>query len=139
MSDIERVGISLDKNLLSMFDELIARQGYPNRSEAVRDMIRDHLSKDTLAQPDVQAVAGLFMVYDHHSSTLTQKLTDLQHDHLLQVIVSTHVHLDHHNCLEVIIMKGKIGEIEKLSNTITALKGVKLSRVNIMANSEILT
>ncbi len=137
MSDIERIGISLDKNLLSMFDELIGQRGYPNRSEAIRDMIRDQLSKDTLAQPDAQAVAGLFMVYDHHSSTLTQKLTDLQHNHLLHVIVSTHVHLDHHNCLEVIIMKGKVGEIEKLANNITALKGVKLSRVNIMAKSDI--
>ncbi len=136
MSNLERIGISLDKELLSMFDEMIERHSYPNRSEAVRDLIRDRLSADELSRPTVRAVAGLFMVYDHHSTALSQKLIKLQHNHLLQVIASTHVHLDHHNCLEVIIMKGKVGEIEKLANKITALKGVKLSRVNIMAKTE---
>lgn len=138
MSELERVGISLDKKLLAKFDDLISRQSYPNRSEAIRDMIRDRLSEDHLAKPSTQVVAGLFMVYDHHSTTLTRKLIDLQHNHLLKVIVSTHIHLDHHNCLEVIIMKGKVGEIEKLANNITALKGVKLSRINIIPQMDLL-
>jgi len=132
MDKIERVGVSLDKTLLGEFDHLISKQGYTNRSEAIRDLIRESLSKDKLANPAAPAVAGVFLVYDHHFTKLTDKLLKLQHSHLLQVIASTHVHLDHHNCLEVIILKGKVKDIEDLANNITALKGVKLSRMNLM-------
>lgn len=133
MSTIERVGVSLEKDLLSQFDTLIDAQGYVNRSEAIRDLIRESLSKKQLANPSASAVAGVFLVYDHHSTKLTDKLLKLQHSHLLQVIASTHIHLDHHNCLEVIILKGKVKDIEKLANNIAALKGVKLSRMNLMS------
>jgi len=139
MSKVERIGVSLDKNLLSLFDKLIAKQGYQNRSEAIRDLIRKCLSEEQLAKPTTQAVAGVFLVYDHHSTKLSQKLVDLQHNHLLQVIASTHVHLDADNCLEVIILKGKVKEIEKVANRITCLRGVKLSRMNIMTTGEELT
>jgi CopG family nickel-responsive transcriptional regulator len=136
MSQTERVGVSLDRKLLSMFDELIAGQGYSNRSEAIRDLIRSRLSQEQLAKPTTLAVAGVFLVYDHHSTRLSGKLVDLQHGHLLQVIASIHIHLDHHNCLEVIILKGKVREIEKVANDMACLKGVKLSRVNIMTTGE---
>lgn len=136
MSKIERVGVSLDKKLLSLFDRLIAKQGYENRSEAIRNLIRDRLSQEQLTKPATQAVAGIFLVYDHHSTKLSGNLVELQHNHLLHVIASTHVHLDHDNCLEVIILKGKVREIEELANNIAALKGVKLSRVNIMTTGE---
>jgi CopG family nickel-responsive transcriptional regulator len=139
MSQTERVGVSLDKNLLGMFDELIARQGYTNRSEAIRDLIRNRLSEERLAKPSTKAVAGVFLVYDHHSTQLSGKLIELQHSHLLKVIAATHVHLDHHNCLEVIILKGKVGEVEKVANSIACLKGVKLSKVNVMTTGEDLT
>lgn len=139
MSKTERVGVSLDKKLLSMFDKLIRKQGYSNRSEAIRDLIRNRLSEEQLSEPTTEAVAGVFLVYDHHSTKLPGRLVALQHSHLLQVIASTHVHLDHDNCLEVIILKGKVGEIEKLANNITCLKGVKLSRMNIMTTGEQLT
>lgn len=132
MSTIERVGVSLEKDLLCQFDELIGKQGYTNRSEAIRDLIRDRLSQQQLANPQAEAVAGVLLVYDHHSTKLADKLLHLQHTHLLQVIAATHVHLDHHNCLEVIILKGRVKEIEKLADNIAALKGVKLSRVNLM-------
>lgn len=135
MSEIERVGVSLDKKLLGRFDTLINKQGYTNRSEAIRDLIRGRLSQEQLANPQMEAVAGVFLVYDHHSTKLSDKLIKLQHSHLLQVITSTHVHLDHNNCLEVIILKGKVREIEKLANNIAALKGVKLSRVNLMSTA----
>ena len=136
MSKTERVGVSLDKKLLTMFDQLIAKQGYANRSEAIRDLIRNRLSEELLTDPTSQATAGVFLIYNHHVTKLSQKLVDLQHNHLLQVIASTHVHLDHHNCLEVIILKGKVKEIEKLGNSISSLKGVKLSRINIMTTGE---
>ena len=139
MGQTERVGVSLDSKLLSMFDELIGKQGYSNRSEAIRDMIRDRLSAERLAKPSTRAVAGVFLVYDHHSTQLSGKLVELQHSHLLQVIASTHIHLDHHNCLEVIILKGKVKEIEKVANSMACLKGVKLSKVNVMTTGEDLT
>jgi len=134
MSDIERIGISLDRDLLALFDQVIADDGYKNRSEAIRDLIRDRLSRKRLADPEARAVAGVFLVYDHHEAQLAQKLMDIQHNHLLEVTASTHVHLDHHNCLEIIILKGQVEEIENLGNRIAALKGVKLSRLNIMAS-----
>jgi len=136
MSKIERVGVSLDKKLLTMFDELIAKQGYANRSEAIRDLIRNRLSEEQLADPTSQATAGVFLIYDHHEAKLSQKLVDIQHNHLLEVIASTHVHLDHNNCLEAIILKGKVKEIEKLGNNIASLKGIKLSRMNMMTTGE---
>ena len=135
MSQIERVGVSLDKELLSMFDELIGTQGYSSRSEAIRDLIRERLSQKQLAKPNAKAVAGIFLVYDHHSTSLSEKLIDLQHNHLLHVIASTHIHLDHHNCLEIIILKGKVKEIEDLANQMASLKGVKLSKTNMITSN----
>lgn len=136
MSKIERVGVSLEQSLLGQFDKLIEKQGYTNRSEAVRDLIRDSLSREKLANPAATAVAGVFLVYDHHATKLADKLLKLQHSHLLQVIAATHVHLDHHNCLEVIILKGKVKDIEDLANRMTSLKGVKLGRLNVMSVEE---
>lgn len=139
MSKLERVGISLDQLLLAQFDKLIEGQGYPNRSEAIRDLIRDRLSHEQLAKPNAQAVAGIFLIYDHHSAKLSNKLIELQHHHLLHVIASTHIHLDHHNCLEVIFVKGKAGEIQQLADNMASLKGVKLSRTNMMTTGKELT
>lgn len=139
MAKTERIGISLDRKLLSMFDGLIAQHGYQNRSEAIRDLIRRRLAEQELTKPDAKAVAGLFLVYNHHSTRLSQKLTDLQHNHLLQVVSSIHVHLDHENCLEIIILKGRVKDIEQISDKITSLKGIKLSRVNTLTTGEKLT
>ncbi|MFA6424607.1 MAG: nickel-responsive transcriptional regulator NikR [Phycisphaerae bacterium] len=133
MSKIERVGITIEKELLPAFDALIAAEGYTNRSKAICDLIRERLSQKQLSQSSAYAVAGVFLIYDHHETKLSQKLVGLQHNHLLEVIASTHVHLDHHNCLEVIMLRGKVMDIEKLGNNITSLKGVKLSRMNMMA------
>jgi CopG family nickel-responsive transcriptional regulator len=139
MAKTERIGISLDRKLLSMFDGLIAQQGYQNRSEAIRDLIRRRLAEQELTKPTAKAIAGLFLVYNHHSTRLSQKLTDLQHNHLLQVVSSIHVHLDHENCLEIIILKGRVKDIQQISDKITSLKGIKLSRVNILTTGEKLT
>ncbi len=136
MKQVERIGVSLDKKLLAMFDQLIARQGYTNRSEAIRDLIRDRLSQEELAKPTTQAVAAVCVVYDHHSTRLSEKLVGLQHGHLLKTVASMHVHLDRDNCLEVIILRGKVKEIKKVADKITCLKGVKLSRVNITTTGE---
>lgn len=134
MADIERVGVSLDKKLLLRFDELIAEQGYQNRSEAIRDLIREKLSTERLAEPNNEAVAAVCLVYDHHASGLMQKLTELQHCHLLQTICTMHIHLDAHDCMEVIVLRGKVGEINKTAENIISQKGVRLGRINIVAS-----
>jgi len=136
MSDLERGGISLDQSLLELFDGLIRRRGYPNRSEAIRDLIRRELSEEQLAQPDSRAIAGIFLIYDHHNPAVHQKLIEHQHNHLLEVISSIHVHLDHHNCLEIIILKGKVGDIQSRAEQITSMKGIKLSRSCLMSPGE---
>ena len=133
MRRIERVGVSLDKKLLSMFDKLITKQGYQNRSEAIRDLIRQQISSERLKNPKAKAVAAVVLVYDHHSTKLIDRLTDLQHSHILQTISSMHIHLDEHDCLEVIVLRGRVGEINKMAEGIISLKGVKLGRINLVA------
>jgi CopG family nickel-responsive transcriptional regulator len=131
--NLERVGIAIESSLLAAFDKLIEKQGYANRSEAVRDMVRERLAQEKLKRPSGKAVAGIFLVYDHYATDLTHKLLELQHSHILQTISSTHIHLDHYNCLEVIILKGAVGELKKIADLLTSLKGVKLGRLNLMA------
>ncbi len=133
MEQIERVGVSLDKKLLSTFDKLIAKQGYGSRSEAIRDLIRQRISSERLSNPKARAVATVLLVYDHHSTKLMEKVTDLQHLHILQTISSMHIHLDEHDCLEVIVLRGRVGEINKMAENIVSLKGVKLGRINLVA------
>lgn len=135
MSNVERIGISIEKNLLSVFDQLISKQGYPNRSEALRDMIREKLDKEQLKNPKADAVAAVFMIYDHHNTKLSQKLLGLQHSHLLKTISSMHVHISYNECLEVIVLQGRVGEIVKLGENIVSLKGVKLGKINLMATN----
>ena len=133
MTQLERIGVSLDKELLSMFDKFIAGQGYQSRSEAIRDLVRQQLSDEQLGNPKAKAVAVVLLVYDHHSTKLMEKLTGLQHSHLLQTISSIHIHLDEHDCLEIIVLRGRVGEINKMAESIISLKGVKLGRINLVA------
>jgi len=133
MAELERIGISLDKDLLVDFDKMIAGQGYQSRSEAIRDLVRQQLSQERLADPKAEAVAAVFLVYDHHAANLAEKLIAIQHSHLLQAISSLHVHLDHHDCLEIIVLRGRVGEIHRVGENILSMKGVKLGRVNLVA------
>jgi len=136
MANVQRVGISVEELLLRRFDKLIARAGYANRSEAIRDLIREKLTAEQLANPKTKAVAAVFVVYDHHQHGLGQKLTALQHSHLLKTISSMHVHIGHHDCLEVILLRGKVREITKLADNIVSLRGVKSGTVNLIAVDE---
>ena len=133
MVNIERIGVSLDKRLLADFDKHISTKGYRNRSEAIRDIIRQRLSDERLSNPKAKAVAVVYIVYDHHATKLMQKLTDLQHSHLLQTICSVHIHLDAHDCMEVIVLKGRVGEINRVAENILSQKGVKLGRINLVS------
>jgi CopG family nickel-responsive transcriptional regulator len=133
MDQLERIGISLDKKLLSTFDKLITRQGYRSRSEAIRDLIRQQLSQERLSNPKAEAVAAVLVVYDHHATKLAERLINVQHSHILHAISSLHVHLDEHDCLEVVVLRGRVSEINKLAENILSLKGVKLGRINLLA------
>jgi len=133
MKQIERIGVSLDKRLLSQFDKAIAKQGYQSRSEAIRDLVRQQLSEERLKNQKAKAIAAVCVVYDHHFTGLMERLIDLQHSHLLQTISSMHIHLDEHDCLEIIVLRGRVGEINKMAENILSQKGVKLGRINILA------
>jgi CopG family nickel-responsive transcriptional regulator len=132
MTKIERVGVSLEKELLWAFDKLISAQGYQSRSEAIRNLIRRQLSGDRLSNERAEAVAAVVLVYDHHATAIMQRLTELQHSHFLKTISSLHVHLGRHDCLEVIILRGKVGEINKMGEKLISIKGVKLGRINLL-------
>jgi len=133
MKRVERIGVSLDKKLLSMFDKIIGKQGYQSRSEAIRDLVRQQLSSEQLSNPKAKAVAVVLLIYDHHSTKLAEKLIGLQHSHLLQTISSIHIHLDEHDCLEIIVLRGQVGEIKRTAENIVSQKGVKLGRINLVA------
>lgn len=125
MDKVIRCGISLDPKLLAQFDRLIARLGYANRSEAVRDLIRDRLVSEEWKHGKAEAVATVSLVYDHHELDLPRRLTDLQHEHHSTVVSTLHVHLDEHNCLEVLILRGRGSRIRAIGERLTSIKGVK--------------
>jgi CopG family nickel-responsive transcriptional regulator len=124
MAGLYRFGISLEKTLIDAFDKHIAAQRYKNRSEAIRDLIREALTRRKFAQGGVVAGA-IIMTYDHHKRALVDKLLDIQHDFQSLIISTQHVHLDHHNCLEIVAVRGRAREIEKLAYSIKSLVGVK--------------
>jgi CopG family nickel-responsive transcriptional regulator len=124
MSSLIRFGVSLEKHLLEQFDKLITDRGYGNRSEALRDLIRNELVQREWMTGDV--VSGtITLVYDHHRRGLVNTLLDIQHSYHRLIISSQHIHADHNNCLEVIVVKGNPQEIEKLASRLKATKGVK--------------
>ncbi len=133
MEQIERIGVSLDKPLLARFDDLITAQGYTNRSEAIRHLIRQRLSAEQLEDPQSEAIAAVFLVYDHHCVKVIEQVMSLQHSHVLHTICATHIHLDAHDCLEVIILRGKVAEINRMGEQMLSLKGVKLGRINLIS------
>jgi CopG family transcriptional regulator, nickel-responsive regulator len=124
MAQLTRTGVSLEDDLLKQFDKVIARRGYKNRSEAIRDLIRESLVDEAVDQ-NRPVVATLSMIYDHHKPNLSNKLNEIQHHSHGSVLAATHVHLDEDNCLEVVIMKGRSGEVQHLADHMLAMRGVK--------------
>ncbi len=121
---LKRFSISLENNLLTSFDRYIKAQSYNNRSEAIRDLIRKALVKQEWAS-DSKVMGVITLVYDHHQHQLQEKVTEVQHDYHHHIVSSTHVHMDHNNCLEVIIVKGKAQEVQDLADRLIALRGVR--------------
>jgi CopG family nickel-responsive transcriptional regulator len=131
MSDLSRIGVAIDSDLLQKFDQHIQGRGYTNRSEAFRDLIREALIEKTAEKPDSLVVGTLTLVYDHHVRQLSDRLTAMQHDHFHLVLSTLHVHLDHHNCLEVLILKGKASAVQKMADALISTKGVMHGRLTI--------
>jgi CopG family nickel-responsive transcriptional regulator len=128
MADLCRIGVAINEDLLDEFDKLIGKRGYTNRSEAFRDLIRNELVQQVWETSDAVVFGTVTLVYDHHVRLLTEKLTELQHQFHTSILSSMHVHLDHDNCLEVILVKGKAPVVQKLANALIAVKGVKHGR-----------
>ena len=131
MGELSRIGVAIDTELLEKFDELIAQRGYTNRSEAFRDLIRDDLVEKAWESPESNVVGTVTLVYDHHVRMLNEKLTDMQHDHHRLILSTLHVHLDHDNCLEVLVVRGKAGVVQKIANTLISVKGVKHGQLTL--------
>jgi CopG family nickel-responsive transcriptional regulator len=121
---LKRFTISLDEKLLEQFDIVIRQQKYVNRSEAIRDLIRASFVEEEW-QADKDVVGVISMVYDHHQPKLQEKVTEIQHDYHHQIVSATHIHMDHHNCLEVVIVKGKAGSVNELADRLRSLRGVR--------------
>lgn len=122
---ITRFGVSIKPDLLKKFDKMIKKEGYLNRSESIRDLIRKDLIKKITMDPNSESIGTFTMIYDHHIGTLTKKLLEIQHEHHKEILTTTHVHIDHLNCLEIIVIKGKTKNIQKLAENIKAIKGIK--------------
>ena len=131
MGELSRIGVAIDSDLLAKFDDLISRRGYTNRSEAFRDLIRDELVEQSWESPQSQVVGTVTLVYDHHVRLLSEKLTEIQHAFHRSILSTLHVHLDHDLCLEVIVIRGKAGEVRKAADTLISTKGVKHGRLSI--------
>jgi len=129
MGILSRIGVALDSDLLESFDRYIGRLGYTNRSEAFRDLIRDKLVAEKTAKPHATVVGTVTLIFDHHAHGVTDKLTDLQHAHHELVVSTSHAHLDHDSCLEVLIVHGKATEVEGFAGHLIGLKGVQHGRL----------
>ena len=130
MSELVRFGVSLDKALLEKFDRLIRGKQYTNRSEAFRDLIRQELVKEEWEQ-DQEVVGAVTIIYDHHQRAVLNRINDIQHDFLNTIISTQHIHLDHDNCCEIIAVRGRAGEVQRLSDTLKSIKGVRHETLNM--------
>lgn len=131
MSNLARIGVAIESALLARFDRLIAKQGYSTRSEAFRDLIRERLSAAVARDPDVWVVGSITLIYDHHTRLLPERLANLQHDHHELILSTTHAHLDHNKCLEVVVVRGANGRVQKLADALIGTKGVHHGRAVI--------
>ena len=136
MAGITRFGVSIDSQLIKKFDALIERKGYTSRSEAIRDMIRDSLVEQEWEFDDRETVGTITIVYNHHTRELERVLTDMQHRSFHNIVSTLHVHLDAHNCLEVLVVKGKSREIKKIADRLIGARGVKHGKLTMLTTGK---
>ena len=137
-NDLMRFSVAMPEDLLMRFDQLVARRGLAkNRSEVVRDLVRDALVEDESAIPGVEVMGTLTITFDHHSSDLQDKLHAIQHDYFDLIVSTMHVHVDQHRCLEVIVLRGETGEVQDIANLILGTKGVLTGRLVVTTTGHI--
>lgn len=136
MKSLARLGVSIDSSLLKQFDAFTAKAGYVGRSEAFRDLIRARLVDEEIQDSDAEVFGAFTLVYNHHKRQLEERLTDVQHDYHDNVITTTHVHIDHDNCLEVILLKGKVSLLKQIALSISSLKGVQHTKLVLTSAQE---
>ncbi len=129
MTETVRFGVSMSKKLLAEFDRLIAEIGYKNRSEAIRKLIRETLVQKEWELSEEEIVATITMVYSHEVRELTERLTEIQHKYYKQIISTMHIHLDEHNCLEILAIKGKANEVKSIADRLLSTRGIKHGRL----------
>jgi len=139
MGEVVRFGVSLDEGLLEKFDQLIARKGYTNRSEAIRDLIRDSLVQAEWEVGGGETIGTITIVYSHHTREISDTLTHLQHRYYRSIVSTTHIHLDEHNCLEVLIVRGKGKEIKEIGDRLIGARGVKHGKLSLTTTGKDLT
>ena len=138
MRGVTRFGVSLEKDLLKRFDRLIGRKGYANRSEAIRDLIRDSLVREQWERGADGAVGTITLVYNHDTRELADRLTDLQHAHYGSIISTLHVHLDAHHCLEVLVLRGNSADLRTFADRLIGTRGVKHGTFSATAGGDLL-
>ena len=140
MSELVRFGVSIDLDLLENYDRLIAERGYENRSEALRDLIRDALIQQRIEmQTDVHALGSLTLVYDHHARNLAQEMSEIQHKFHDNILSVMHLHVNHDDCLEIIALRGIVAEIVELADGLLSLKGIKNGKLFLTLPSSVIT
>ncbi len=136
MAELTRVSISLEEPLLAAFDKHIESKGYANRSEAIRDLIRDKLVHERAAGANGEVVAVVMLVFDHHARELAAKLIDKQHHHHELVVSTLHVHLGERHCLEVTILRGPVKKVRRLAEELLATRGVLHGQINYTSDEQ---
>jgi CopG family nickel-responsive transcriptional regulator len=133
MSTIKRFGVSVEAKLLAEFDALMKERGYTNRSEVVRDMMRAYILERRAETADAEMIGTITLVYDHHTPGTGSRLTSLQHDYESHILSNSHVHINHYDCLEVIVARGNPKDIAVLADRMTSVRGVKYCKYVLAA------
>lgn len=136
MNNVIRFGVSIDEKLLKKFDTLITEKGYVNRSEAIRDLIRDMLVMEEISDPDTEVVGTLVLIYSHEVREILDKLNDIQHEYFQYIVSSMHVHLDEHNCLEILLLRGNGKTVKDISDRLISVKNVKHGKLILTSTGQ---
>lgn len=139
MKNLIRFGVSIEEKLLVQFDDLINEKGYVNRSEAIRDLIRDMLVSRDLTEKNAESIGTLTLVYSHDVRELSDKLNEIQHHNHRIIISATHIHLDEHNCLEVLILRGKTKQIQAIADKLLSVKNVRHGKLTCTTTGKVLS
>ena len=136
MNNVIRFGVSIDDKLLKKFDSVIEEKGYVNRSEAIRDLIRDLLVREETSAPDMEVIGTLTLIYSHHESEIPEKLNDIQHGYHNNIISTVHVHLDEHHCLEVLLLRGMKNTVQSIADRLLSVKNVRHGKLTVTSTGK---